>query len=172
MSNCHLVPEGHRSSSSGAGRCSRQTYANKYIRFLKSIRPGDRVIVLVIVSTRQQRPHLNVQETQICECVEQRGATIVKVYRYIGKRYEPTWIKKYVRRSLRPRAKWIVAVSIDRFSRHVNFRQNRKLQATEKQLRELHQVVQIVGKGRVRLATISDPSATNAECQRIYTSPA
>lgn len=67
-----------------ARRCLQPGKASKYISPIEAIQPGDRVVLWLRVSTQWQEANLDDQEANLRRVVEERGATVVAVVRYVG----------------------------------------------------------------------------------------
>lgn len=131
------------------------------------IKPGDRVILCLRLSKRQQARNENFgsQEAFLRAEMEKRGAIVVDVIRRVRSGTDPGWIA-YASVLAKKHGTKLVAVSADRFIRNSRFESNvawkQELRATELELKELERAAD-----GVKLVTILHPDAPLEECLRI-----
>ncbi|NLF72082.1 MAG: helix-turn-helix domain-containing protein [Candidatus Anammoximicrobium sp.] len=139
--------------------------ASNCIRPIDDLRPGDNVILCCRVSgcTQKRRNNLSDQEANLRQAVEQRGAVVVDVVKYVGSGWDPSWLRKPARQATEAGEK-LVAESTNRFIRHLDYHSdnNPDAQASESDLEELR-----LWTLDVPLVTALDPDATPGQ-ERAY----
>lgn len=124
-----------------------------------NLQPGDAVVLWCRVSHESQTSHLDDQERQLRELVEQHGARTVSAVCHVGPGTDPTPLRSAVAIARRCNAV-VLAESTDRFIRSARFHSTRRpnVRASDHDLRRLAEITR-----GVRLMTIVDPDAPTSE---------
>ena len=113
--------------------------ASKYIGHCKyDLKPGDRVILCLRVSRRQNRGNLKDQEANLRRRMKMLGVIVIAAYRRVRSGCDPGWLVIPALHAKKVGAK-LVAETADRFIRHPYYHSNDNpnLQASENELRDL-----------------------------------
>lgn len=139
-------------------RWYRRGKASSYIRRFE-VRPGDRFVLCLRVSVRQNRTHLADQERVLRRAVERGGGVVIAVITHVGSGFDPYWIIRAAGAAMMWGAT-ILAESTDRFRRSGDYHSSKHsdAQASQSELKDL-----VWWAGGAQLMTLLDPDAPAKE---------